>query len=50
MNNKIKALVDKISELELKTSEELEEFRLNYLSKKGEITKLFPILKMFPMN
>lgn len=48
MNNKIKALVDKISELELKTSEELEEFRLNYLSKKGEITKLFSDFKNVP--
>ena len=39
--DKISSLLDEINNLDAKTSEEVENLRVKYLSKKGEITALF---------
>jgi len=48
MINKIKALLKETEEISIKSAEELELFRLKYLSKKGEISQLFNDFKNVP--
>jgi len=50
MIDKINLLEKEIEALEIKNAEELESFRINYLSKKGEITKLFSDFKNVPVE
>jgi phenylalanyl-tRNA synthetase alpha chain len=48
IKEKIKNLVEKINEIAINNGEELEQFRLQYLSKKGELTALFEDFKTVP--
>ncbi|MFN8417477.1 MAG: phenylalanine--tRNA ligase subunit alpha [Cytophagaceae bacterium] len=45
MLEKIKSISERISEFKIETKEHLEEFRLEFLSRKGEITTLFDDFK-----
>jgi phenylalanyl-tRNA synthetase alpha chain len=45
MRERIHKLLDEISELKVETKEQLEEFRLKYLAKKGIVTALFDDFK-----
>ncbi len=48
MKNKINSILQEIENLKAKNSEEIENLRLKYLSKKGEITSLFNDFKNVP--
>jgi phenylalanyl-tRNA synthetase alpha chain len=48
MLQKINKLLTEVSELSVKTAAELEEFRLKYLSKKGQISELFENFRDVP--
>jgi phenylalanyl-tRNA synthetase alpha chain len=48
MLHKITELLNEISSLSLKTSDEIEQFRLKYLSKKGVISELFDDFRKVP--
>ena len=48
MKDKIRELQQQIESYEAKTSEELEDFRLKFLSKKGQINQLFAEFKNIP--
>lgn len=48
MVQKIDELLELVASIEIKTAEELEKFRLQFLSKKGELNKLFSEFKNVP--
>ncbi len=48
MIEKIQRLLKEIKKIEIKNSEELESFRLQYLSRKGVVSQLFDEFKKFP--
>ncbi len=48
MNEKIDSLIHEITSVSIKTSEDLEQFRLKYLSKKGIISILFDEFRNIP--
>ena len=50
MLQKITILIDEISSLTIHTSEELEQYRLKYLSKKGVISELFDDFRNVPSS
>ena len=50
MLDKIKALQEEIKTSIASSLEEVDELRIKYISKKGSINKLLPILKMFQLN
>ena len=48
MLDKIKSLLEEIISVKVNTSQDLESFRLKYLSKKGIITELFDEFRNIP--
>ena len=48
MLDKIKELVDKVQQYQADTAENIEQFRLKFLSKKGEISQLFEEFRTVP--
>ena len=50
MLDKIKVLLDEVSSYSIKNSEDLEQFRIQYLGKKGIINNLFIAFKEVPNN
>ncbi len=50
MLNKIKSLVDNVQQYHADTAESLEQFRLKFLSKKGDISKLFDEFRTVPAD
>lgn len=48
MENKIQSLLSEVSAFSAKTKQDLESFRLKFISKKGEISQLFEELKQIP--
>lgn len=50
MIEKIKGLLNEVDRVKVSTTEELESFRLKYLSKKGEISGLFADFKTVPVE
>ncbi|HYC86011.1 MAG TPA: phenylalanine--tRNA ligase subunit alpha [Chryseosolibacter sp.] len=48
MDEKIKVLLDEVSQFKASTKQELENFRLKFISKKGQIAELFEDLKKMP--
>ena len=48
MLDKIKELVDKVQQYQADSAENLEQFRLKFLSKKGEIGQLFDEFRTVP--
>jgi phenylalanyl-tRNA synthetase alpha chain len=48
MIDKIKILLKDTEEFSVKTADELENFRLKFLSKKGQISQLFEDFKTVP--
>ena len=50
MLDKIKALLDEVSSYSIKSSEDLEQFRIQYLAKKGIMNNLFVAFKEVPNN
>ena len=50
MLDKIKALLDEVSSYSIKSSEDLEQFRIQYLGKKGIMNNLFVAFKEVPNN
>ncbi len=50
MKERIKTLISGIQDIQIQTKEDLESFRLSYLSKKGELNKLFADFKNVPQE
>jgi len=48
MEEKIKGLEEEINNFSAKTSDEIEQFRIKYLGKKGIVTALFEEFKTLP--
>ncbi len=48
MENKIQHLLSEVSSFKAKTKQDLETFRMKYISKKGELNELFEELKKIP--
>jgi phenylalanyl-tRNA synthetase alpha chain len=48
MENKIQSLLQEVSAFKAKTKQDLESFRLKFISKKGQISELFEELKQIP--
>ncbi|MGE0566797.1 MAG: phenylalanine--tRNA ligase subunit alpha [Bacteroidia bacterium] len=50
MNEKIEAILKEVHELKVSSKEELEKYRIKWLSKKGEISGLFEEFKAIPVE
>jgi len=48
MEEKIKSIEDQVNSFLIKTKEDLEQYRLQFISKKGVVTSLFEELKKLP--
>jgi len=50
VKQKIKSIGDKIDSVALKTQKDIEDFRVQMLGRKGEITTLFKEIKNLPIE